>query len=115
MLAHLRSASQKESRCLNIARHKDDIEHEFIAAGRCSETNRPPGGVINVVTGLGHDLGDALVQHPDVSKVTFTGSDVTKAVVGAAAGKCTKRISMELGGKSPNIVFDVADLDRAVW
>jgi aldehyde dehydrogenase (NAD+) len=72
-----------------------------------------PDGVINVVTGLGQELGAPLVEHPDVAKVTFTGSDTTGARVYEAAARSMKRVSMELGGKSPNIVFEDADLDMA--
>jgi (Z)-2-((N-methylformamido)methylene)-5-hydroxybutyrolactone dehydrogenase len=72
-----------------------------------------PDGVINVVTGLGQEVGSALVEHRDVAKITFTGSDVTGARVYAAAARSMKRVSMELGGKSPNIVFEDADLDQA--
>jgi acyl-CoA reductase-like NAD-dependent aldehyde dehydrogenase len=72
-----------------------------------------PDGVFNVVTGLGHEVGSALVEHPDVSKITFTGSDATGARVYETAARTMKRVSLELGGKSPNIVFDDADLDLA--
>uniref|UniRef100_UPI0011F195D8 aldehyde dehydrogenase n=1 Tax=Siccirubricoccus phaeus TaxID=2595053 RepID=UPI0011F195D8 len=73
-----------------------------------------PDGVFNVVTGLGPEAGSALVDHPDVAKVTFTGSDATGARIYAQAAKTLKRVSLELGGKSPNIVFADADLDAAV-
>lgn len=73
-----------------------------------------PRGVVNYVTGLGESAGAALVDHRDVDKVTFTGSVATgKAIVRAAADNL-KRVSLELGGKSPNIVFDDADLDAVV-
>ncbi|MGG7464647.1 aldehyde dehydrogenase family protein [Plantibacter sp. YIM 135347] len=73
-----------------------------------------PRGVVNVVTGLGEQAGAALVEHRDVDKVTFTGSVATgKAIVRAAADNL-KRVSLELGGKSPNIVFDDADIDAVV-
>ncbi len=72
-----------------------------------------PDGVINVVTGLGQELGTPLVEHPDVAKVTFTGSDATGAKVYETAARTMKRVSMELGGKSPNIVFEDADVDSA--
>ena len=72
-----------------------------------------PDGVFNVVTGLGPDIGSALVDHPDVAKITFTGSDATGARIYAQAAKTMKRVSLELGGKSPNIVFDDCDLDKA--
>ena len=73
-----------------------------------------PDGVFNVVTGFGPDVGAPLVAHPGVAKVTFTGSDATGAAVYQAAAKGMKRVSLELGGKSPNIVFEDADLDLAV-
>ncbi len=72
-----------------------------------------PDGVFNVVTGLGQEAGSALVDHPGVAKVTFTGSDVTGAKIYAQAAKTMKRVSLELGGKSPNIVFDDCDLEQA--
>ena len=72
-----------------------------------------PDGVINVVTGLGPEVGGPLVEHRDVAKVSFTGSDVTGARIYQAAARTMKRVAMELGGKSPNIVFDDADLDQA--
>lgn len=73
-----------------------------------------PDGVLNVVTGLGQDVGVPLVEHRDVRIVTFTGSDTTGAKVYEAAARGMKRVTMELGGKSPNIVFADANLDRAV-
>ena len=72
-----------------------------------------PDGVFNVVAGLGQEAGAALVDHPDVSKITFTGSDKTGAAIYAQAAKTIKRVSLELGGKSPNIIFDDANLDAA--
>jgi len=72
-----------------------------------------PDGLINVVTGYGPEAGNSLVVHPDVSKITFTGSDITGAAIYSAAARSMKRVSLELGGKSPNIVFDDADLDAA--
>lgn len=72
-----------------------------------------PDGVFNVVTGLGTEAGSALVDHPDVAKITFTGSDATGARIYAQGAKSLKRVSLELGGKSANIVFDDCDLDAA--
>lgn len=72
-----------------------------------------PAGVVNVVTGLGHIVGAALTAHPDVAKVSFTGStEVGRQIVAAAQGNL-KRVALELGGKSPVIVFDDADIDAA--
>lgn len=72
-----------------------------------------PHGVFNVVTGLGQETGSALVEHPAVSKVSFTGSDTTGTRIYESAARSMKRVSLELGGKSPNIVFDDAHLDLA--
>jgi len=73
-----------------------------------------PAGVVNLVTGVGAEAGAALVDHPGVDKIAFTGSTaVGQSIVRAAAGNL-KRLSLELGGKSPDIVFADADLDRAV-
>ena len=79
----------------------------------CMEAGIPPG-VVNVVPGYGETAGAALASHPDVDKVAFTGSHVTgQSIVRASAGNL-KRVSLELGGKSPDIVFADADLDAAV-
>jgi aldehyde dehydrogenase (NAD+) len=73
-----------------------------------------PPGVVNIVTGFGADVGEPLVIHPLVAKVAFTGSDATGQRVYEAAARSLKRVTMELGGKSPNIVFDDAEMDNAV-
>jgi aldehyde dehydrogenase (NAD+) len=73
-----------------------------------------PSGVVNVVTGFGAEVGTPLVEHPLVAKVAFTGSDATGQRIYEAAARGLKRVSMELGGKSPNIVFDDAHMDNAV-
>lgn len=73
-----------------------------------------PAGVVNVVTGYGKDVGTPLVEHPLVKKITFTGSDATGRVINQQAAKHFKHVGLELGGKSPNIVFEDADLDDAV-
>jgi len=72
-----------------------------------------PDGVLNVVTGLGSEAGAALVAHPDVRKVSFTGSTVTGKAVMAQAAQTVKRVSLELGGKSASVVFADADLEKA--
>src|SRR5580704_4977440 len=73
-----------------------------------------PDGVVNVVPGYGETAGAALAAHPDVDKVAFTGStEVGKLILQAAAGNL-KKVSLELGGKSPNVVFDDADLQSTI-
>ncbi len=73
-----------------------------------------PSGVINVVTGHGDPTGMALVSHPGVDKVAFTGSTATGTKIAVAAAARHARVSLELGGKSPNIIFGDADLSNAV-
>jgi aldehyde dehydrogenase (NAD+) len=73
-----------------------------------------PPGVINVVTGFGNESGAALVSHPEVRKVSFTGSDATGREVYEAAAADFKHVGLELGGKSANIVFSDADPEAAV-
>jgi len=77
----------------------------------CAEAELPPG-VVNVVCG-GPASGQALVEHPGVDAISFTGSTSTGSGVMAAAASRVKHVHLELGGKSPNIVFADADLDRA--
>jgi aldehyde dehydrogenase (NAD+) len=73
-----------------------------------------PAGVINIVPGYGETAGAALAAHPDVDKVAFTGSHLTGQKIVQASSGNLKRVSLELGGKSPNIVFADADLETAV-
>lgn len=84
---------------------------EFVAL--FEEAGFPPG-VVNTVTGLGPESGAALASHPDVAKVAFTGGDFTGQRIYEAAAPSLKRVSLELGGKSANIVFADANLDAAV-
>ncbi|MFW0793867.1 aldehyde dehydrogenase family protein [Gordonia sp. CPCC 205515] len=73
-----------------------------------------PDGVANLVQGYGHTAGKALSEHPDVDKIAFTGStEVGKQIVRAASGNL-KRVTLELGGKSPVLIYDDADIDTAV-
>ena len=78
----------------------------------CTEVKLPPG-VVNIVTGDGA-TGEALVKHPDVDKIAFTGSTEVGRAIRAATASSHKRLSLELGGKSPFIAFEDADLDAAV-
>ncbi len=77
------------------------------------EADLPPG-VVNIVTGLGPTVGAAIVKHPGVDKVAFTGSTLVGKEIMRNAADTIKRVTLELGGKSPNIVFADSDLDAAV-
>jgi acyl-CoA reductase-like NAD-dependent aldehyde dehydrogenase len=72
-----------------------------------------PEGVVNVVVGRGSDVGARLVSHPDVAKIAFTGSTAVGRSIAAGAAGTIKRVTLELGGKSANVVFADADLERA--
>jgi len=72
-----------------------------------------PEGVVNVVAGPGSTCGRRLVEHPDVAKVAFTGSTAVGRTIAAGAAQTIKRVTLELGGKSPNLVFADADLEAA--
>ncbi|MBA3301128.1 MAG: aldehyde dehydrogenase family protein [Thermoleophilaceae bacterium] len=72
-----------------------------------------PEGVVNVLTGDG-DTGRAIVEHPGIAKIAFTGSTEVGRSIGETAGRMLKRVTLELGGKSPNIILPDADLERAI-
>jgi aldehyde dehydrogenase (NAD+) len=99
--------------CTVVVKPAEDTPLSALLFARlCEEAGVPPGAV-NIVTG-GADAGMALAAHPDVAKVAFTGSVATgQSLVRASAGNL-KRLSLELGGKSPHIILADADLDRAV-
>jgi betaine-aldehyde dehydrogenase len=84
-----------------------------IELGRIALEAGLPEGVLNVVVGAGRIVGERLVQHPDVAKVAFTGSTEVGKRIGALAAQSIKRVTLELGGKSANIVFADADLEKA--
>jgi aminomuconate-semialdehyde/2-hydroxymuconate-6-semialdehyde dehydrogenase len=73
-----------------------------------------PDGVMNIVHGYGAKAGAAICEHPDVPLISFTGGTVTGAKVAAAAAPMFKKLSLELGGKNPNLIFADADLDQAI-
>lgn len=73
-----------------------------------------PAGVVNTVPGLGSTTGDAISRHMDIDKVAFTGSVVTGRKISIAAAESNlKKVTLELGGKSPSLVFDSADVEEA--
>ena len=84
-----------------------------VELGRIAVEAGLPEGVLNVVVGAGRTVGERLVQHPDVAKIAFTGSTEVGQRIGALAAAGIKRVTLELGGKSANIVFADADLERA--
>ena len=85
----------------------------FAFVGACEEAGLPPG-TINLVSGPGRVIGERLASHPDVDFVSFTGSTGVGARVGELAGQSIKKVALELGGKSANVILDGADLATAV-
>ncbi len=85
----------------------------FLISELCAEVGLPPG-VLNVVHGLGPKAGAAIVRHPRVPTVSFTGGTVTGGEIARTAAPMFKKVGLELGGKNPNIIFADADLDQVV-
>src|ERR1700751_6030086 len=96
----LKPAEQTPLTALEFAKH-------FAACGL-------PPGVVNIVTGFGETCGAPLVQHPDVNKIAFTGSAAVGKIIVKQAADTVKRVTLELGGKSPNIFFADADFEAAI-
>ncbi len=84
------------------------------AFGELFEKAGFPPGVVNIITGFGNEVGETLITHQDVAKVAFTGGDKTGEHVYGLAARGIKHVTLELGGKSANIVFDDADIEQAV-
>jgi len=85
----------------------------FLLSELCIEAGFPPG-VFNIVHGLGAEVGSAIVEHPDVSMISFTGGTVTGATIARTAAPMFKKLSLELGGKNPNLIFDDCDFEKAL-
>jgi aminomuconate-semialdehyde/2-hydroxymuconate-6-semialdehyde dehydrogenase len=88
-------------------------ETATLFAGLVARAGFPPG-VINIIHGTGAACGRAIVEHPDVPAISFTGSTAVGRWIGETCGRMLKRVSLELGGKNPMIIFDDADVDEAV-
>ncbi len=100
--------------CALILKPAEDAPLSALLLAEIMQSAGLPDGVVNVVPGFGRTAGAALAAHPDVDKIAFTGSTETgRRIVEMAAGNM-KRVSVELGGKSPDIIFADADLDRAI-
>ncbi|MEE9200371.1 MAG: aldehyde dehydrogenase family protein [Candidatus Brocadiales bacterium] len=97
-----------------VLKPAEDTSLSALRLGELFQEAGLPDGVLNIVTGYGKSAGAALVRHVDVDKVAFTGSTVTGKDIVRASADTVKRLSLELGGKSPNIVFADADIEAAV-
>jgi len=85
----------------------------YLLSELCIEAGLPEG-VLNIVHGLGHKVGAAITKHPDIPVISFTGGTVTGAEIIKTAGPMFKKLSLELGGKNPNIIFDDCDFEKAL-
>ena len=108
-----KSAPVLASGCTLVMKPSEQTPLSALRFGELCLEAGVPEGVVNILTGLG-DAGAALAEHPGVDKISFTGSTGVGEKIMRAAAPTMKRLSMELGGKSPNIVFADADLDKAV-
>jgi phenylacetaldehyde dehydrogenase len=114
MMAAWKIAPALAAGCTIVLKPAEQTPLSAIRLGQLIQEAGFPDGVVNILTGFGETAGAALAVHPDVDKVAFTGStEVGKLIVQAAAGNL-KKVSLELGGKSPAIVFPDADMDVAI-
>ena len=100
--------------CTIVLKVAEETPLSALRLGEILQEAGLPDGVVNIVTGFGETAGAALARHPQVNKVAFTGSTAVGKLIVKAAAVDLKRVSLELGGKSPNIVLNDADLDLAV-
>ncbi|MFK0091896.1 aldehyde dehydrogenase family protein [Pseudomonas sp. NPDC090592] len=100
--------------CTIVLKPAENTSLTALELAAIAEQAELPAGVLNIVTGLGGEAGQALVSHPQVDKLAFTGSGKIGSHIMAEAAKDIKRVSLELGGKSPLLVFDDADIENAV-
>ena len=102
------------SGCTVVLKPSEEASLAPLRMGELLQEAGVPDGVVNIVTGTGRQVGAALADHPDVDKISFTGSNATGQKLIEASKGNLKRLTLELGGKSPHIVFADADLDAAV-
>jgi betaine-aldehyde dehydrogenase len=114
LMASWKIAPALAAGCTMVLKPSEHTSLTALELGRIVQDVGLPPGVLNIVTGLGATVGQALVDHPGVDKIAFTGSVPTGARLMAAAAKDVKAISLELGGKSPFVVFADSDIDKAV-
>ena len=113
MLAIWKVAPALAAGCTIVLKPAEDASLTALFLGDLVLEAGFPPGVVNIVTGTGPEAGQPLIEHPLVSKIFFTGSTTTGIAVGRAAASHTKPVSLELGGKSPTIIFADADLEAA--
>ncbi len=114
LLASWKVAPALAAGCTIVLKPAPSTPLTAIELGKIALEAGLPEGVLNILTGPSPDLGQAIVEHPGIDKIAFTGSTATGKRVAATAAATLKRVTLELGGKSPSIVFDDADVEAAV-
>jgi phenylacetaldehyde dehydrogenase len=114
MMAVWKIAPALATGCAIVLKPSEEASLSVLALGQHIINAGIPSGVVNIVTGTGQGSGEPLVRHPDVARISFTGSTTTGRTVAKMAADTTKKVSLELGGKSPQIVFADADLSSAI-
>jgi len=100
--------------CTVVLKPAEQAPLATLRLGRLAQEAGIPDGVLNIVPGFGKDAGQALVEHPMVDKISFTGSTSTGKVILATAARQLKQVTLELGGKSPTLIFPDADISQAI-
>jgi len=100
--------------CTAVLKPAEDTSLTALLLGQIMLDAGLPEGVLNILTGYGHTVGSALINHPGIDKIAFTGSTATGKIVAHAAAEGLKKVSLELGGKSPNILMPDANLAAAI-
>ncbi|MCM3160595.1 aldehyde dehydrogenase family protein [Metabacillus litoralis] len=114
MMAMWKIAPALATGCTIILKPAEQTPLSAIYLGKLIEEAGFPKGVINIINGFGKIAGEALVRHPKVNKIAFTGSTPVGQRIMKIAADTLKRVTLELGGKSPNIILPDADLDKAI-
>lgn len=114
LLASMKIAPALAAGCTVVVKPSEFASASILHLAELAEEAGFPPGVFNVVTGYGNEIGDVLTSHTLVRKVAFTGGHLGGRAVAESASRNFKHVTLELGGKSPNIVFDDADLDAAL-
>ena len=100
--------------CTAVLKPAENTPLSALKIGEILVQSGMPEGVVNILPGFGNEAGMALVQHKDVDKIAFTGSTSTGKLILRESSNTLKRVSLELGGKSPNIILDDCDIDLAL-
>ena len=114
LMAGMKLAPVLATGCTAVLKPAENTPLTTLKLGELLAESGMPEGVINIIPGFGNDAGQALVDHTDIDKITFTGSTAVGKKIMADASHTMKRTGLELGGKSANIILDDADIELAL-